>query len=330
MRHLPTLGLALTLGLASPALADVDSALNAHILPGFETFAESADALANTAAVDCLPQAVRPAYHKTFDAWMHVADLRLGPSETGALSVGFWPDPRGFTQRTLTRLIAAEDPVAQDPQGYADVSIAARGLFALEMLIHDPAFDSYAPGSYTCALVTTIAADLAKQADALKAGWHDTFSETLRTAGEAGNTTFLSKDEARRALYTQAVSSLEFTAQKRLGEPMGTFERPRPARAEARRSGRSVRNVVRATEAAHGLATALAEWPTTMTDDALRNVIEAAARIEGSSFQDVSDPQGRLRVEILHRAVTGLSEAIAREIGARYGIAPGFNAQDGD
>lgn len=328
MRHLPAL--ILTLGLATPALADMDSALDRHILPGFDAFAHRADALAETAAADCLPRAVRPAYHDAFDAWMSVADLRLGPSETGALSVGFWPDPRGFTQRTLTRFIAEEDPIAQDPQGYADVSIAARGLFALEMLIHDPAFADYVPGSYTCVLVATIAADLANQAAALNADWNDSFAETLRSAGEAGNTSFLSEDEALRALYTQVLSSLEFTAQKRLGAPMGTFERPRPALAEARRSGRSLRNAVLAAEAAHGLATALANWPTPQSNAALAEVQEAAARIEDPAFQDVSDPQGRLRVEILQQAVTGLREAIAVEIGARYGISPGFNAQDGD
>ena len=94
---------------------------------------------------------------------MPISDLRIGPSETGALSVGFWPDPRGFTQRALSGLIADKDPIAQDPDAYADVSIAARGLFALDMLLYDPAFSDYTTQSYTCALVTTIAVDLASQ-----------------------------------------------------------------------------------------------------------------------------------------------------------------------
>ncbi|NBD30252.1 MAG: signal peptidase [Alphaproteobacteria bacterium] len=319
-----------SVGLAAPALAGVDEALNDHILPGFDNFATSAAALSDKAATNCLPEAVRPAYHDAFDAWMPVADLRLGPSETGALPVAFWPDPRGFTQRKLSQFIAGQDPIARDPAGYADVSIAARGFFALERLIYDPSFADYETGSYTCELVTTIAADLANQAAALDAGWRGEFTKTLRSAGEDGNATFLSGGEARRALYTQVVSALEFTAQKRLGAPMGTFERPRPARAEARRSGRSLRNVVMAAEAAHGLAAALADWPTPESDSALATVREAASRIEEPAFQDVDDPQGRLRAEILQQAITGLREAIAVEIGARYGIAPGFNSQDGD
>ncbi len=328
MRALPIL--ALTFGLALPASADVETALDRHILPAFAAFADRADALAQTAALDCRPEAVRPAYQAAFDAWMPVADLRLGPSETGALSVAFWPDPRGATQRTLARFIAEEDPVALNPQDYAEVSIAARGLFALEMLLYDAAFADYAPGSYTCDLVTTIAADLGHQAAALDRAWQTDFAQTLRSAGDAGNATYLSPDEALRALYTQILSSVEFTTDRRLGQPMGSFDRPRPTLAEARRSRRSLRNVVLAAEAAHDLAAALADWDLPETDAALGRVRLAAERIEDPAFQDVAAPQGRLRAEVLQQAVADLRQTIEVEIGAEYGIEPGFNALDGD
>jgi predicted lipoprotein len=316
--------------LSGPVMAGVEDALNDQILPGYAGFAEATEDLAQTARADCRAEALQPSFHATFDAWMPVADLRIGPSETGALSISFWPDPRGFTPRTLGRLIAEEDPVARDLNGYAEVSIAARGLFALEMVLFDPEFSDYAEGSYTCALVATMAADLDRQANALAAAWEDGYSATLRTAGEAGNATYLTEQEAVRAIYTQILSSLEFTADQRLGAPMGTFDRPRPARAEARRSGRSLRNAVLAADAAHALATALADWPLPHTDAALRRVHEAAARIEDPALQDVTDPQARLRVEVLQQAVGSLSAAVQTEIGARLGIAPGFNSQDGD
>jgi len=320
----------LSVGLAAPALAGVDEALSDHILPGYAGFAEATEDLARAARGDCRADALVPAFHATFDAWMPVADLRLGPSETGALSIALWPDPRGFTPRTLGRLITEEDPIAGDVSGYADVSIAARGLFALEMLLFDPEFSGYAQGSYTCRLVTTIAGDLAGQAEALAAAWQSAYADTLRTAGETGNATYLTEEEAIRAIYTQILSSLEFTANQRLGAPMGTFDRPRPARAEARRSQRSLRNAVFSAEAAHGLATSLADWDLPEADAALERVREAAARIEDPAFQDVTEPQARLRVEVLQQAVSSLSGAIQTEIGARLGIAPGFNSQDGD
>ncbi len=325
-----SLHLILSLGLTTPALADVDTALDAHILPGFAAFAAAADELAETAAADCTPDAVASVYHTAFDAWMAVSDLRLGPSETGALSLSFWPDARGTTQRTLSRLIAEEDPVARNPADYAEVSIAARGFFALDMLLFDPGFADYSGNSYSCALVTTIAADIATQAEALHAAWSGSFAGTLRSAGADGNTTYLSEDEALRAIYTQVLSSLEFTTERRLANPLGTFDRPRPARAEARRSGRSLTNVLLATEAAHALATSLADWPVPETDAAYARVQEAAARITDPAFQDVTDPQAHIRIEALQRAIRDLSDAIEVEIGQRYGITPGFNAQDGD
>lgn len=322
--------LAATCALATPALAGVKETLDRHILPGFDHFAEATGEFSTQAGENCLPASLRPAYQATYDAWMPVADLRLGPSETGALSVAFWPDSRGFTGRTLNRLIAEQDPVAQNAEAYAEVSIAARGLLALERLLFDPDFADYTQGSYTCTLVTTIAADLDAQAKALAGAWRDSYADTLRSAGQPGNSTYLTENEALRALYTQILSSLEFTANQRLGRPMGSFERPRPARAEARRSARSLRNVVLAAEAAHGLATALADWDLPETDAAMADLHEAASHISDPAFQDVTDPQARLRAEVLQQAVHSLNEAIQIEIGARLGITPGFNSQDGD
>ena len=101
----------LSVSLAAPALADVDAALNDHILPGYARFAEATKDLAQAAATDCDAEALAPVFHAAFDAWMPVADIRLGPSETGALSIAFWPDARGFTPRTLARLIAEDGRV---------------------------------------------------------------------------------------------------------------------------------------------------------------------------------------------------------------------------
>ncbi|MFN3208331.1 MAG: imelysin family protein [Roseovarius sp.] len=323
--------LALTAALAAtPALAGIDEALDDHILPRLAQFAEASATLAETARDDCLPQAVRPAYQAAFDAWMPIADLRIGPSETGALSIGFWPDPRGFTQRTLTGLVADQDTVADDPTGYADVSIAARGVFALDMLLYDPAFSEYASGSYTCRLVATIAADLDMQAAELQAAWTDSFVATLRTAGAEGNTTYLTDAEAQRAIFTQILSSLEFTSGKRLGLPMGSFDRPRPALAEARRSDRSLDNVLLSVDGAVALARALADHDLPRTEAALADVRDAAARIEDPTFKDVETPQGRLHVEVLQQTVDALHDTIAAELGEPLGISAGFNAQDGD
>ena len=54
----------------------------------------------------------------------------------------------------------------------------------------------------------------------------------------------------------------------------------------------------------------------------MARVREAAAGIEDPAFQDVTEPQARLRVEVLQQEVRSLSAAIQSEIGARLGIAP--------
>ena len=320
----------LAAALVQPALAGTDTALDRHVLPSLDAFASAAGNLKRTAAEDCRPDAVAPAYHAAFDAWMQVADLRLGPSETGALSIAFWPDTRGFTPRMLSQLIAEKDPVALDPEAYGEVSIAARGFFALEMLLFDPAMADYAPGSYTCTLVQTVASDLADQADALDAAWRDGFAATLRTAGETGNATYLTEAEALRAIYTQLLSGLEFTADQRLGRPMGTFDQPRPARAEAWRSDRSLRNVLLSVDAAQALAHALADRDLPETDAAAAHVREVAMRVSDPGFQDIADPQERLHVEVVQQAVRAMRATIEEEVGAPMGITPGFNSQDGD
>jgi hypothetical protein len=324
------LSLILSVILAASAIAGVDDALDDHILPGFAAFETAATGLAEAAAADCRPEAVAPAYHDAFDAWLAVSDLRVGPSETGALSLSFWPDPRGSTRRTLARLIAEDDPVVRDPDGFADVSIAARGFFALDMLLFDDDMSDDTPGSVTCNLVTTIAADIAHQAEALNTAWSGDVATALREAGAEGNATYLTEDEALRAIYTQILSSLEFTADTRLGLPMGTFDRPRPARAEARRSGRPLRNIMLANEAAYALATALADHDLPQTDAAYARVQAAQARIADPTFADVADPQARILLESLQRAVRDFSNAIETEVGAPLGITPGFNSQDGD
>ena len=315
---------------AAPALAGVEAALDAHILPGLTGFTVATRALAEAARADCTPAALDAPFNAAFDAWTAIGDVRLGPSETAAQAIAFWPDARGFTPRTLTALIAADDPVIDDPDAFAQVSVAGRGLFALEMLLYDEAFSGYAPDSYACRFARRLAADLATHAAGLEAAWVDGYAATLTTAGAADNAAFLDPEEAVRALYTQVLSSLEFTADNRVGRPLGTFDKPQPKRAEAWRSGRSLRNAVLATDAAVDLARALAGWPLPAAEAALERFHAAADKIGDPGFQNVDDPSERFKLEVLQQKVDEVQAAIEQEIGLRLGIEPGFNSQDGD
>ncbi|MFV2053228.1 imelysin family protein [Aliiroseovarius sp. YM-037] len=320
------------IALASPAVAGVDAVIDDHILPGYARFATEAATLSDAAEQDCTAEALRSAFQSTFDAWMGISHIRLGPAEEGGrvLAIAFWPDTRGLTDKTLRRLIADQDPVVGSAETYADVSIAAQGMFALERLLYDETLSSYAAGSYTCTLTAAIAGNLAELAGDIQSEWQDGFAETLRAAGDAGNTRFLTEREAAQALFTALTTALEFDADQRLGRPLGSFDRPRSKRAEAWRSGRPLRNITLSLEALRDLAATLTDEKPTATLAAFDAALEAANALDDPIFAGVEDPQGRLEVEILQQRIQAIRQAVISEIGPALGVAAGFNSADGD
>lgn len=316
--------------MAAPATADVVEAVDTHILPGYSAFAQAATDLHNVAAQDCAVETVRPAWNATFDAWMDVSHLHFGPVETAGRSVAiaYWPDGRGAGPRALARLIAGQDPIIFEDGGPAKLSVAARGLFGLEYLLYDPQFED--AGDYGCELIVALSSDLEQVAVDILSDWENGYAELLRTAGEPTNSTYLATREAYQALFTAIITGLEFTADVRLGRPMGTFERPRPKRAESWRSARSQRNVVLSLQALHALAVALSDAPIPTTDAAFARAIAQAETMADPVFANVTDPQGRFIVEVVQQSVTASRDAVLNELGALLGVSAGFNSADGD
>lgn len=318
--------------LPAPALADVDAVIDRHILPGYAAFDSASIRLENAALEDCRAEAVAPAYNAAFDAWMGISHINFGPVETASLrpAIAFWPDSKNSTGRHLARLIAANDPAVYNIDAFREVSIAARGLFALERMLFDEDLNSYTRDSYSCALVEAITADLTISALALTVGWVESHAETLRTAGAEGNETYLSEREAQQALYTALLTGLEFDKDQRLGRPLGTFDRPRPMRAEARRSLRSLRNVTLSLTALRNLAELLTDGAAPQTLATFDRALAVASDLDDPGFAGVATPGGRLKVEILAQHITAISDTAAAEIGPTLGVSAGFNALDGD
>ncbi|MFZ3584580.1 imelysin family protein [Loktanella sp. DJP18] len=327
MKHVLTLTLAFA---ATSVMADIDATIDDHILPGYAAFADATMALDDAAASTCAPDVLRPAWQAAFDAWLGVSHLRFGPVEQDgrAVIIAFWPDTRGATPKALASLFADADPIIATAEGTTQISVAARGLFALEYLLYDPQFAD--PGTYGCGLIQSLAADLATVADQVDSAWQGDYATTLRTAGAAENATYLNDREARQALFTALLTGLEFTADQRLGRPLGTFERPRPTRAEAWRSERSARNVILSLTALSDLARTLTDDGAPQTVAAMLRAITLAENLDDPSFSGVSDPTGRLKVEILQQAVHTARDAALAEIGPSLGVSAGFNATDGD
>ncbi|MEL6210049.1 MAG: imelysin family protein [Pseudomonadota bacterium] len=312
---------------ALPAFADVQRAIETHILPGHTALAQATDELASDAAENCAPDAVRPAFHAAYDAWISISHIQFGPIEDQALNLQmhFWPDPKDSTGKALARLTAAQDPIVDNPGAWGEVSAAAQGFTALERLLYEPQTDT----DYACRLTQVVATGLADKSAAILADW-PAFATLMTTARANDNTRFQSEDEARRALYTALSTGLEFLHDQRLGRPLGTFDRPRPRRAEARRSERSQRHIELSLAALEDLATTMIDSDLTGTRAAFAKARELAASLNDPALAGVSDPIRRIRVEALQRTVRDIQNAVNTEIGKPLGITAGFNSLDGD
>lgn len=304
--------------LATPALADTETVVQDHIRPGFTAFASAARALA---AIDsCDPDVVRSAFQGVYDSWMPVAHLTLGPAEEDGrgLAVLFWPDPKGSGWKAQRALLAAPPTVEE----MAQQSVAARGLPALERLLFPTeALDD------ACPLIQVTADDLATTAAALAADWGP-YGDLMLTAGQPGNDRFLKPEEATQSLFTQLATGLESLADRRIGRPLGTFDKPRPDLAEARASHRSIRNITLALVALKDLALTLkADSPKTLA--AFDHAIGLAEALD-PDIDRITDPQVWLKLEILQQAVRTTRDTAIAELGPALGVELGFNSQDGD
>ena len=309
---------------------DIRTIIEVHVLPRFQALVDKTSKLEQIAADDCSPDspALVDAYHNAFDAWVGVSHLRFGPSEKDdrAFALAFWPDPRGSTPKALAALFKDEDPAVTKPEKFATVSIAARGFYALEFLLFDPRFTKKESPDYHCALIRALTVDIYLNAAAILNDWEGNYADLMLSAG---NSTYQTQDEATRQFFTALVTGLEFTSATRIGRPLGTFERPRPNRAEARRSERSVRHVSLSLASTRELAS-LVSGGNEQVDRAFDTASKRASGLDDPVFADVANPQGRLQVEVLQQSIDVIRRLLAEMVAPSLGITAGFNSLDGD
>lgn len=334
--RLLALALALTLGpklaLAGPA-ALVEAAVTEHILPRFAALAESAHELDLAADKDCAPDSplLIEAYHSAFDAWMGVSHLRFGPTEVDnrGFALAFWPDLRGKASKALRKLVIEEDPIVTDPGEFARVSVAARGFYALERLLFDPEFTGSDKPAYVCQLVRAVAKDIDLVSDVLLEDWRSDFAQEMTQSGDI----YPTHKAALRDLYKTLTSGLQYTAELRLGHPLGSATRPRPRRAEARLSQRSLSNVVLNLEALRELTAAVSQEHreiATSLDQLFADALAAAQDVSDPAFSNIEEPQERLYLEVLKQRIEAIRTAMQMDLGPALGVSSGFNALDGD
>ncbi|GAB1363332.1 hypothetical protein MASR1M32_25680 [Rhodobacter sp.] len=104
---------------------------------------------------------------------------------------------------------------------------------------------------------------------------------------------------------------------------------PRPERAEAVASGRSLRNLRLSLQALKEFALALSpDLPQSVAG--FDKAIALAGQLEDPAFAGVADPQGWLKVQILQQRVQALRQTVVAELGGQLGVDVGFNSADGD
>jgi hypothetical protein len=320
---------------AEPSDTIIESVVTHHILSGFSNLADQTASFEATAQKDCTPssEALRDGYGRAFDAWVYVSHLRFGPTEVGdrAFALAFWPDSRGATPRTLATLIAQQDPVAASAETYADVSIAGRGFYAMEFLLFDAATIESADPEYFCTLVQAVAADIAANSAAIAQDWATDYADKVLNPTPEG--TYRSDEEVLQELFKALSTGLEFTSDTRLGRPLGTYDNPRPSRAEAWRSARSARHVALSLNSLRDLALRLSAGDDALNARLARGFDKANAQLDAlddPAFAGVADPQSRLRIEVVQQSVDAIRGTVRDALGPTLGVASGFNALDGD
>lgn len=331
-----TFALFVALVLPVQAMAgQADSILDEHVLPGFSELATSSLDLARAAKVDCSATSggLKAAYADAFDAWIGVSHLRFGPTETEnrGFALAFWPDSRSSTPKILTALIGDMDPVVADREAFQSVSIAGRGFYALEYLLYDDRISALGDANYRCALIQAIAVDIAETSLAMDRDWKDHYAAMMRTPREDG--VYRTKAEVLQEFYKALDTGLQINADLRLGRPLGTFDKPRPKRAEAHRSARSLRHVQVSLNGLRELAGLLAVGDEDLSQSlsaGFESALNKVAGLDDPDFSGVVTPSGRFRIEALQQAVQDIRTEVTQSLGPALGVSAGFNSLDGD
>lgn len=314
-----------------PVIARV---LDDLVLPKVAQFADLAADLSRVAEADCRADnpALVAAWNDAMDGWLAVQDFRFGPLEKAGTrqAIAYWPDSSNQRARVLTQILRGSNPVLQTPEAYSGQSVAARGLYALEVMLYDPKFADYGVADTGCTLVKAASADLAQTAAAVAQDWQG-FAVLMRTPGDQ-NPQYLDVSEPRQAVFTALMTSVQFDVLERLALPMGSPDRPRPNRAEGMISNRSARNLQLSLAGHEALALALVpeSAANTATREDLTRVRFMAEKIDSPNFAFVADPMGRFRLETIQTALGLLRAVMQAEYSAALGVTMGLNALDGD
>ena len=339
-------GASVVLGFAAvgPVAAQEDGATAARtwltqaIAADHADFADAAAALDDAVDAYCAETGERAdaerAYHQAADAFMRVQWAGIGPAILfdRRYRVNFWPDESNAISRQLAAAVGEERADLLTPEGLAGTSAALQGLPALERLLFGQPLAE--PGAYTCALATSIGHSVHTIADELAAAWQEPVDAMPGPTPDAFLATVMD------ALYGH-ITVVEERKLARIAGPTPSDARPRTA--EARRSGRSLRNIAINLATVTDLLTivsddSLASLLDDADDPALANLpivlataLDMADRLSDRTMAEaLATPEGHAEVLALVAAIEDIRRLFARSVYPALGLTVGFNSTDGD
>ena len=340
-----------SIGQAEP-LPDADYAALARavidqvVVPAYTEYARATERLGPAIERHCMgtapadAAAIHAAFGEAMDGWQRAWPFSFGPVMHGAgrARIAFWPDRRGSAARQMRNVLRTRDEALLDAGKLAGKSVAIKDFQALERLLFEVPRDAY-----TCRFAGAIARHQSEIAAEILDAWtrEGGFRQTALAAG-GDNDRYADDAEVARDLMRSLTEGFDVIVTQKLQAPLGeSVAKARPKRAESRRSGRSLRNVVMNLESMRamvetpgGFADLVAAHGDGALADDLRSgfagAVSKAASVHRPLRDAVTDPEERAKLLDLLRSLQALRALVTGPLSRAAGILVGFNAQDGD
>lgn len=324
--------------------------MNSHVIPRYQQLETAASKL--HAATSSLCQNTnekqlsnaQQVFHKTMDAWQSIQHIRSGPVELlmRGYSMQFWPDKKGHVSKKLSQLLKEKDPSILTEEGMYSMSVAVRGLPAIERLLFDPqALTHFSDDAYRCQLLNQIAAYVDEMGQGMANEWQTMMPKAFAEAGLDEESLYDSQQEISVLLLKPIVESLEVIKDLKIKRVLGSeFGKAKMKRLESWRSERSLNNIrlnIAAVNAIYlgenGASVSLKQLVTADHQEKINALIkhidQSLTQFDQPIEQTVSDEAGYKSLVILADDIEKLLKAYQAAI-ADTGLFLGFNSRDGD
>lgn len=324
--------------------------LEHHVVPRYHALEVSAEKLKLSSAALCqnIDQAqlekARNAFHHTMDAWQSIQHIRSGPIEMMMrnYSMQFWPDKKNHVGKHLDKLIADKDSKSLTTDDFYSITVAVRGLPAIERLLFDPAaLKELQNDAFRCQVLERISAYVDEMSQAVTSEWQKDMVTEFANAGKSEDSLYESPEEVAVTLLKPIIENIEIIKELKILRVLGSqLDMVKPKRLESWRSERSLTNIqlniaaVKAIyEGENGSASSLRQLITegerTQIDELFAVVEAPLAAFEQPMETLVTTQQGYQAFSDLAVDLERLLKATEAAI-SNNGIFLGFNSRDGD